>query len=491
MTVGLHQGKEPVPRDDAARQAGSASAPRAGRLRVGLSLRLLALTVLFVMLAEVLIYVPSIANFRRNWLQDRIGAAQIAALVLDAAPAGTVPPELERKLVMQVGAQTVAIRSGGARRLLAVTDMPPEVDHDVDLRSATAPMLIAEAFETLLAGGKRYLRVVGPGMDNVEFVEIVLDEAPLREAMLRYSINILLLSLFISGITAILVYAALHFLIVRPVRRLTSSIIAFEREPEEAALAVNPSGRTDEIGHAEEALGAMQHTLADELRQKKHLAALGLAVSKINHDLRNMLATAQLFSDRLSGTQDPTAQRFAPKLIAALDRAIGFCQSTLAYGRAAERAPAKQAVRLRALVDDLREALGLGEDDGVRLQNDVPDDFLVEADEEHLWRVLQNLGRNAVQALRDRNGGGGTLTVSARRDARRVVIDVADDGPGVPEHARARLFQPFLSSTSLGGTGLGLAIADELVRAHGGSIVLAPSAIGALFRVTLPSDGKA
>jgi signal transduction histidine kinase len=489
MTVGLHQGKEPAPRDDTARPAGSASAARAGRLRVGLSMRLLALTVLFVMLAEVLIYVPSIANFRRNWLQDRIGAAQIAALVLDAAPAGSVPPDLERKLVAQVGAQTVAIRSGGARRLLAVTDMPPEVDHDVDLRSATAPMMIAEAFDTLLAGGQRYLRIVGPGMDKVEFVEIVLDETPLREAMLRYSYNILLLSLLISGITAILVYATLHLMIVRPVRRLTSSIIAFEREPEDAALAVRRSGRTDEIGHAEEALVAMQHTLADELRQKKHLAALGLAVSKINHDLRNMLATAQLFSDRLAGTQDPTVQRFAPKLIAALDRAIGFCQSTLAYGRASERAPHKASIPLHPLVEDLSDALGLAEDDGVQLQNEVPEDFRVEADEEHLWRVLQNLARNAVQALRDRNGGRGVLTVSARRERRRVEIDVADDGPGVPEHARARLFQPFLSSTSQGGTGLGLAIADELVRAHGGTIALVPSETGAVFRITLP-DGN-
>jgi signal transduction histidine kinase len=488
VTVGLHQGKEPLPRDDAAGSAGAASASRPGRPRVGLSMRLLGLTVLFVMLAEVLIYVPSIANFRRNWLQDRIGAAQIAALVLDAAPAGAVPPELEHKLVMQVGAQTVAIRSGGARRLLAVTDMPPEVDHDVDLRTATPISLIAEAFETLAAGGQRYVRVVGPGMDNVEFVEIVLDETPLREAMLRYSINILLLSLFISGITAVLVYATLHRMIVRPVRRLTSSIIAFEREPEDTSLAVRPSGRTDEIGHAEEALGAMQHTLADELRQKKHLAALGLAVSKINHDLRNMLATAQLFSDRLSGTQDPTVQRFAPKLIAALDRAIGFCQSTLAYGRASERTPRKAPIPLRPLVEDLRDALALGDDERVRLDNAVPDDFLVEADEEHLWRVLQNLGRNAVQALRGKGGGTGTLTVSARRVGSRVEIDVADDGPGVPDHARGRLFQPFLSSTSQGGTGLGLAIADELVRAHGGSILLAPSEKGALFRITLPAD---
>lgn len=487
MAVGRQPGAEPQARRT---EVPAAAGPRrafALLARPGLSMRLLGLTVLFVMLAEVLIYVPSIASFRRNWLQDRIGMAQIAALVLDAAPAGAVPPDLERKLVMQVGAQTVAIRSGGARRLLAVTDMPPEVDREVDLRGPTSARLMADAFDTLVLGGPRYVRVVGPGMDGVEFVEIVLDETPLRDAMLRFSINILLLSLMISGITALLVFAALHVMIVRPVRRLTSSIIAFERDPEDTSLAVRPSGRGDEIGLAEEALGAMQRTLADELRQKKHLAALGLAVSKINHDLRNMLATAQLFSDRLANTRDPTVERFAPKLIAALDRAIGFCQSTLAYGRAAERAPAPVEVDLHALVEDLRDNLGLGEEAGVRLVNEAPASLRVSADPEHLARVLQNIGRNAVQALRESRAGSGVITVSARPDKGGVIIDIADDGPGVPDAARARLFQPFLGSTSTGGAGLGLAIADELVRAHGGSISLAPSEKGALFRIVLPN----
>jgi signal transduction histidine kinase len=468
------------------RTPGAAAVPGKG-LRFGLSLRLLVLTVVFVMLAEVLIYVPSIANYRRNLLQDRIAAAQIAALVLDAAPAGAVPPDLERKLVMQVGAQTVAIRSGGARRLLAVTDMPPMVDQDIDLRTATSLSLIADAFETLVRGGDRYVRVVGPGMGGVEFVEIVLDEKPLHEAMLRFSINILLLSLLISGITAVLVFAALHRMIVRPVRRLTSSIIAFEQDPEDRRRVVRPSGRTDEIGMAEEALGGMQSTLAEELRQKKHLAALGLAVSKINHDLRNMLASAQLFSDRLSDIADPTVQRFAPKLIAALDRAIGFCQSTLAYGRASERVPERRGVQLANVVEDLREMLGLWDEDGVQLVNEVPADLVVDADAEHLWRVLLNLGRNAVQVLRTPEGRGkGALTISAGRDGGTVTIDVSDDGPGVPEKVRGRLFEAFQSSSRQGGTGLGLAIAAELVRAHGGSISLVPSQKGARFRIVWP-----
>ena len=93
----------------------------------GLSARLLLLTVLFVMIAEVLIYVPSVANFRLTWLNDRLAAAQIAAMVLDAAPEETLSEELEMRLLQGVGARAIALRGGGRRSLLAAGDVPPEV----------------------------------------------------------------------------------------------------------------------------------------------------------------------------------------------------------------------------------------------------------------------------------------------------------------------------------------------------------------------------
>ncbi|PSC06191.1 histidine kinase [Alsobacter soli] len=460
------------------------AASRRARLRPGLSERLLVLTVLFVMLAEVLIYVPSVANFRRNWLNDRIGAAQIAALVLDAAPAGAVPLPLSMSLLQQVGAVSVAVRSGGARRLLAASDMPPAVALDVDLRTSDYATMIRGAFSTLLATEPRFIRVVGAGMGDVEFVEIVLDETPLRQAMLAFSGRILVLSLVISGITAILVYATLLRLIVRPVRRLTSSIVAFQQEPERAGRIVQPSGRSDEIGVAERALAKMQASLADELRQKKHLAALGLAVSKINHDLRNLLSAAQLFSDRLSALSDPAAQRLAPRLIATLDRAIGFCQSTLAYGRAAERNPSPEPVDLRDLAQETAELLGLGDGGGLGFDNAVPPGLAVHADREQLSRMLLNLARNAVQALHGQPDG--RVTIRAVRERGLVMIEVADNGPGVPAKARDKLFQAFAGSGRPGGTGLGLAIAAELAGLHEGSVELATEGPGAVFRITLP-----
>ena len=82
------------------------------------------------MVAEVLIYVPSVANFRRTWLNDRLAAAQIAALVLDAAADESLPQELEMRLLAGVGAKAIAIRGGGKRSLLAAGDVPSEVSQD-------------------------------------------------------------------------------------------------------------------------------------------------------------------------------------------------------------------------------------------------------------------------------------------------------------------------------------------------------------------------
>src|SRR5262249_56835021 len=96
--------------------------------------------------------------------------------------------------------------------------------------------------------------------------------------------------------------------------RISGTLTASQEARENPASVIVPSSRTDEVGTAERELAAMQHDLANVLQQKNRLAALGLAVSKINHDLRNLLTTAQLFSDRLVRLQDPTVQRFAPNL---------------------------------------------------------------------------------------------------------------------------------------------------------------------------------
>ncbi|MGE0847461.1 MAG: sensor histidine kinase [Flavobacteriaceae bacterium] len=452
----------------------------------GLSDRLLLLTILFVMLSEVLIYVPSIANFRQSWLRDRLNAAQIAALVLDAAPDDMVPEGLQRELLSNVGAHAVALKRADSRRLLAIADMPPDVAWNEDMRETGVLDAIMHAFMTLASTKNRAMRVVGDAPMGGEFVEIIIDEKPLREAMLRYSANILTMSVIISLITASLVYLTLNWLMVRPMRRLTANMVAFAQHPESPERVIEPSGRGDEIGVAESELSDMQRQLAAALHQKTHLAQLGLAVSKINHDLRNLLAAAQIIVDRVGAIPEPTVQRFAPKLIDTLDRAIRFCTDTLKYGHAQESRPQRVLVKLGAVVDEAAGVIGLDANPGIRFVNAVDPALMVDADPDQLFRILANLGRNAVQAMAAAPGDGDELRVDAERQGAAVAIRVADTGPGVPEKARAHLFEAFHGSTNPGGTGLGLAIAAELVRAHEGTIELAPAGRGAAFRIVIP-----
>jgi signal transduction histidine kinase len=468
--------------------------PRAARgPRVGLSGKLLFLTIVFVMVAEILIYVPSIANFRLNWLNDRLAAAHTAALVLEAAPSGMVPESLAKQILESIGARAVAIKMGNERRLLAASNVPSRIAQDIDMREVRWWHAIMHAFDTLLfCMPDDVIRVVGPApMAHGEFLEIVLDEAPLCKAMWTFSVNILLLSLVISGITATLVFLALHYLLVRPMRRITDNMIAFRADPENPGRIIAESGRGDEVGTAEEELAAMQRELASMLHQKNRLAALGLAVSKINHDLRNLLASAQLFSDQLSHVPDAKVQRFAPKLMRALERAIAFCQSTLSYGAAREPPPERKTVAVEPLVEEVHEALGLSFDVPIRWIVSVERGLTVEADYDQLFRVLVNVARNAVQALEARGArdpARDQIRITGRREGSVVVLEVSDTGPGVPEKARTHMFQAFQGSTRAGGAGLGLAIAAELVRAHGGEIRLVPGTIGATFRITIPDS---
>jgi signal transduction histidine kinase len=471
----------------------SAARPRLVRVpRFGLSGKLLVLTILFVMIAEVLIYVPSIAIFRVSWLNDRLASAYTAALVLDAAPNGMVPDSLAKQILDSIGARAVAMKMGTQRRMLAVSDAPPPtIAHDFDMRNVYNFDAIVDAFMTMLDTKNDVMRVVGPAPMGGDYIEIIMDEQPLRKAMLRYSVDILLISLLISGITAALLYLALHYTFVRPMRRITANMMAFRADPENADRIIVPSRRADEIGTAERELAAMQTDIASMLQQKNRLAALGLAVSKINHDLRNLLGSAQLFSDRLSRLPDPDVQRFAPKLVRALERAIAFCQSTLSYGRVQEPPPERKPMLLEPLVEEVHETLGLGPDAPIRWISAVERGLMVDADYDQLFRMLLNLARNAVQALESRaaparDPGRDQIRITGRREGAVVVIEVSDTGPGFSDQARAHLFEAFQGSTRSGGAGLGLAIAAELVRAHGGDIRLVEGTIGATLRLTIP-----
>ena len=457
----------------------------------GLSGRVLLLTVIFVLIAEILIYVPSVANFRNTWLGERISQAKAAAVVLEKTPPDTLPKAVVDELLAGIETTMIALRMDNMRRLLAVSDMPPMVDFEIDLRSRQPLQEIASAFDTLLFGGDRTIRVVGPPPKGGDFVEIVINEAGLRAAMIRFSRNILLLSLVISAITAVLVFAALNGLIVRPVKSLAGAVGRFSADPSNARAIHKPSARDDEFGTLERSVADMQSALQSELRQREHLANLGLAVAKINHDLRNMLAAAQLMADRLGSIPDANVQRFVPKLLGTLDRAIAFCQTTLAYGKAQERVPDIVPVSLEAMLAEIADQLMLSPDSAPALVLEVPTDLVLHADPDHLNRVVTNLLRNARAALEQRGETArGMIRISARDEGQAIGIEIADNGPGIPERIRRSLFKAFAGSANTGGSGLGLAIAQELMRGMGGTITLVEpepgSAPGTTFRLLLP-----
>lgn len=459
----------------------AAAASRLPPLARSLSAKLLVLTVFFVMLAEVFIFAPSIARFRVSWFEERIAAAHLATLALEATPQNVVSKSLEQELLSHVRAYGVILQKPGSKVLMLSSDMPPEVDASIDLSKMSIFVMIRDAFATLFRTEKRVLRVMGVSPQEPEtMVEVVLDEAPLRAVMFAYGERILLLSIVISVFTAVLVYLSLYFLMVVPMRRITSSMVDFRQNPDNPEAAISESARTDEIGTAQRELATMQSRLRAALRQRQHLAALGEAVAKVNHDLRNMLATARLVSERLAGSDDPDVKRASPTLVGALDRAVTLCTETLNYAHeAGDLHPS--TFRLAEMLGEVPTAVPQIADGASELVLQVPETVRVTADRNQLFRVFANLVKNAAEA------GAKTVTILKVADD-PLSLEVRDDGPGLPEKALENLFIPFAGSARSGGTGLGLAIAREIVVAHGGTIEVASSGPeGTVFRVVLGS----
>ncbi len=457
----------------------------------GLSTKLLLLTALFVLIAEVLIFVPSIANFRLNWLAERLGTAAAVSIVLVEDDASTLSRQIQDEVLRSIGARAIAVRDNeGVSRLLVVAEMPPSVDEHIDLGHTGYLSAMSGALDTLAFGGDRMLRVFGKVGDSTKEFELIIADSRLRDAMLVYSGNVALLSLLISLITATLVYYTIDRIMIRPIRRMTRSMLDFSRKPDDPSRIIDPEERGDEIGVAERELADMQIRMQKTLGEQKHLADLGLAVSKINHDMRNILASAQLMSDRLGMVKDPTVQALAPRLLKALDRAVSYSSGVLAYGRTQEPPPSRRRLRLWQVVEDVHN-LGVELDSKVEFINAVDPGFEIDADPEQLFRVLTNLCRNAIQAMTAGSDAAAVnrLTISAERQGTVCRILVTDTGPGLPQKARENLFTAFRGSARSGGTGLGLAIAHELVRAHGGALELVESIGGrTIFSVTIPDQ---
>jgi signal transduction histidine kinase len=451
-----------------------------------LSGRFLILTVVFVMIAEVFIFVPSVARFRENYLLQRLERAQIAALAVLANE--MIDPDLERELLENAGVLNVVLRRDEVRQLVLSSPIPQPIAATYDLRKPGGMELIRDAMVRLANPEPQVIRVIGnPVQDAGLLIEVTLETLPLREAMVEYGVRILLLSAVISVLTAALLFFAVRRLIVKPIRGVVGAMKSYAEAPEDARRVIVPGAKVTELREAESALLALQTDLTTALRQKERLAQLGGAVAKVSHDLRNILTSAQLFADRMEDSADPGVKRMAPKLVGSISRAVNLCEATLAFGKAEEPPPLLTRVALARIVDDVIEGerLAAGESD-ISFSEDVPGSLTIRADQEQIWRILTNLVRNARQAI-VASGKGGEIRVQATETDAEWTIAVEDTGPGLPPKAQEYLFRPFQGGTRKEGTGLGLAIAAELVRGHGGRLELlytGPEGTG--FAVRLP-----
>lgn len=463
----------------------SAEQPIPAKRFINLSTRLLILTISFVMLAEVLIWTPSVARFRKAYIEDFIARAYLSMVALDALPDTQPNQDLENALLRQTEALAIIVNRPDRRMLMVGGDMPPAVDLSVDMRHVTFFNLIADAFDTMSRTDNRVIRAIGmPPKQPDLTVEVLFDEEIMRTAMLAFSWRIFNLSLVISLITASMLYISLQWMIVRPIQRLTRAMVGFRDNPEDASRIITPMPRGDEIGTAQSELAEMQRQVQASLKQKNRLAAMGSAMAKINHDLRNTLATAVLVSDKLQYIEDPEVKRVTPRLMKAIDRAIDLCSQTLSY--AADDALVLRP-RLFPLGDLVEEVQGLLELSSDRVNTkwaiEVDPALEIVADRRHLLRALQNLCGNAMQA------GATQLTVKALKDDRYIHIDVQDNGPGLPLKAQDNLFQAFTGSGRQGGTGLGLVIVRDVAVEHGGDIQLVRTGPdGTCFKLRLPND---
>jgi signal transduction histidine kinase len=471
-----------------------------GRIRAGfsqgwklaahsLSGRLLLLTIFYVMIGEVLIFLPSIGQYYRELLGNHIESAELAIMPFTMPGGDQLPESLRGAILKRAGAAAVLLKRADQRQLFLVDRLPQKVDVTIDLTRPGIDRGMVEGLSCLLHGGNRMLHVIAPThVEGAESIGIILGEAPIRAALTSYAWRVIETGFFVSAVAALLVFLSLFFVFVRPMEKITRAMVRFRDDPEDSARIITPSARRDEIGLAERELASMQGDLYGSLQQKTRLAALGVAVARIQHDLRNILANAQLASERLADIDDPVVKKLTPRLVTSLDRAVALATQTLRYGRAQERPPARRRIALKPVIDEAAEtALETGAMAGsaIALRNQVGDTLQIDADPEQLFRIVLNLLRNAVEALASRPGGA--IEIVAERHGRTVSFSITDNGPGIAAALQGRLFQPFAAPMRAGGTGLGLAIARDLARLHGGELtLLSTGPDGTAFRIDIP-----
>jgi signal transduction histidine kinase len=393
------------------------------------------------------------------------------------------------ELLRASGIESIRLRDARGTTLVLAGDPNAQPAKTFDLREETQMQALQRGVVAILAEKDMLVRIIAdsPFRPQTE-IEFVMHRMPLTSAVRELEAPDAWMTLAVASAVGLFLYVALLILLVRPMRRLTSSITAFRADPEHG-VPLDPGAvsvlHDDEISLAGRELAVMQRELRAALWRNSRLAAVGTVVAKVSHDVRGVLTPMLLHADRLSRHADPMVRRAGESLVQGVERAIDLVHRTLDFAREGPPPPMLSAIRLRALVaeagDSVRGLLAV-----FQIENLVPPEKEVEADRNHLFRVLVNLMRNAAEA------GATRVRARVRENGEVLAIELADDGPGLPEIVRANLFRPFTGTRRTGGSGLGLAIARDLMLAHGGDIGLVSTGPGGTtFRLTLPQAVRA
>jgi PAS domain S-box-containing protein len=232
-----------------------------------------------------------------------------------------------------------------------------------------------------------------------------------------------------------------------------------------------------------------EEQLRDQLIHSERLAAVGQLVSGVAHELNNPLQSIVGFTELLIGSESrPGTLADLEQVRAAAHRAAKIVRNLLAFVRrsSAERSVVSLNDIIESTVELRRYELGTA---GIQLEEAYDQDLPpVLVNREEIQQILLNLLLNAEQAMRAANLRGRLSVRTGRSGSSDLVIDIRDEGPGVPPAIAAQIFEPFFSTKGVGeGTGLGLSLALGIAEAHGGSLTLIPVPSGACFRLTLPA----
>ena len=310
-----------------------------------------------------------------------------------------------------------------------------------------------------------------------------------RDVGERRGFNAIILRTFFGGVIGIVVLSVLAGgLTARYVLRRIDAITDTSNKIMSGNLSerVPVTGRNDEFDAVATSLNAMLE------RIERLMAGLKEVTDNVAHDLKTPLTRLRNKAEAALRNPDPEARRVALETsIAESDQLIRTFNALLLIARAeaGTSTGAFSDIDLSEVVADVAELYTpVAEDAGITLQTAITPGITLDANRELIGQALVNLVENAIKYGQSTEGGG--ISISARREAGRIIIEVADRGPGIPEVDRARVFERFArleTSRTEPGAGLGLALVSAVVRLHRGDIRFEDNAPGARAVITFPA----